>query len=50
MERTTTRCWLCPAAQKKTHKNILMHPLFVEEAVDGLPNRSGEQEASTCLA
>ncbi len=37
MARTTTRCSLCPAAEKKTRKNILMHPLFVEEAVDCLP-------------
>ena len=37
MTRSTTRCSFCPAAEKKTHKNILMHPLFVEEAVDCLP-------------
>jgi DNA repair protein RadC len=37
MARTTTRCSLCPAAQKKTNKNILMHPLFIEEAVNCLP-------------
>src|SRR5438876_7992338 len=38
MTRTTTRCSFCPAAEKKTHKNIVMHPLFVEEAVDCLPS------------
>jgi DNA repair protein RadC len=37
MARSTTRCSFCPAVEKKTHKNILMHPLFVEEAVDCLP-------------
>jgi len=37
MARTTTRCSLCPAAHKKTHNTILMHPLFVEEAVECLP-------------
>src|SRR6516165_8144609 len=37
MARTTTRCSFCPAAQKKTHKNILMHPLFVEGEVECLP-------------
>src|SRR5512142_697932 len=37
MARTTTRCSLCPAAQKKTRENILMHPLFFEEALDCLP-------------
>ena len=37
MARTTTRCSLCPAAQKKTQKNILIHPLFVEEAINCLP-------------
>src|SRR5215831_9796376 len=36
MARTTTRCSLCPAAHKKTQKNILMHPLFVEEAINCL--------------
>jgi hypothetical protein len=50
MARTTTRCSLCPAAQKKTRNTILMHLLFVEEAVDCLPNRSGEQAASARLA
>ena len=37
MARTTTRCSLCPAAQKKTRENILMRPLFIEEAVESLP-------------
>ena len=37
MARTTTRCSLCPAAQKKTRNTLLIHPLFVEEAVDSLP-------------
>ena len=37
MARTTTRCSLCPAAQKKTQKNILIHPRFVEEAINCLP-------------
>jgi DNA repair protein RadC len=28
---------MCPAAQKKTRENRLIHPLFVEEAVECLP-------------
>src|SRR5689334_21601619 len=38
MTRSTTRCSLCPAVQKKTQKNILMHPLFVDETMDCPPS------------
>ena len=38
MTRTTTRCAFCPAAVKKTQKNILMHTLFVDETMDWPPS------------
>jgi DNA repair protein RadC len=37
MARRTTRCSFCPAAKKKTHNTILMHPLFVDETMDWNP-------------
>jgi hypothetical protein len=38
MARSTTRCAFCPAAVKKTQKNMLMHPLFVDESMDWPPS------------
>lgn len=38
MTRSTPRCSVCPAAAgKKTHQNMLMQSLFVDEAMSGPP-------------
>src|SRR5260370_34367325 len=37
MTRSTTRCAYCPAAGKYTQKNMLMHPLFVDETMEWPP-------------
>ena len=49
MARSITRCSFCPAAGKKTHKNILMHPLFVDETMDWPPSDPGTQRQARAL-
>jgi DNA repair protein RadC len=49
MARSTTRCSFCPAAVKKTQKNILMHPLFVDETTDWLPSDPALQRQARAL-
>ncbi len=49
MARTTTHCSLCPAAGKKTHNTMLMHPLFHDEAMDWPPSDPDTQRQARAL-
>ena len=49
MARTTTHCSLCPAAVKKTHNTMLMHPLFHDEAMDWPPSDPDTQRQARAL-
>jgi hypothetical protein len=49
MTRSTTRCSFCPAAGKKTHNTLLMHPLFLDEAMDWPPSDPGTQRQARAL-
>ena len=49
MARTTTHCAFCPAAVKKTQKNMLMHPLFVDETMDWPPSDPTLQRQARAL-
>jgi DNA repair protein RadC len=49
MARSTTRCSFCPAAVKKTHNTLLMHPLFLDEAMDWPPSDPGTRRQARAL-
>src|SRR5260370_42035522 len=49
MTRSTTRCSFCPAAGKKTSNTMLMHPLFLDEAMDWPPTDPGTRGQSRAL-
>ena len=49
MARSTTRCSFCPAAVKKTHNTMLMHPLFLDEATEWPPSDPGIRRQARAL-